>query len=46
VRIYFIAADEIDWDYAPSGQDNAMGHPFDEFEKNYMEPAAHKIGRV
>jgi FtsP/CotA-like multicopper oxidase with cupredoxin domain len=46
VRIYFIAADEIAWDYAPSGQEQAMGHPFDEFEKNYMERGPHKIGRV
>jgi hypothetical protein len=27
VRVYFIAADELDWDYAPSGQDDAIG-PF------------------
>jgi FtsP/CotA-like multicopper oxidase with cupredoxin domain len=46
VRVYFIAADEPDWDYAPSGKEDAMGHPFNEFEKNYMEPGPHKIGRV
>lgn len=46
VRIYFIASDEVAWDYGPSGQDNAMGHLFAEFEKAYMQPGPHKIGRV
>jgi hypothetical protein len=46
IRVYFIAADEIHWDYAPSRQDDAMGHPFDDFEKNNMESGLHKIGRV
>ncbi len=46
VRIYFIAADEVAWDYAPSGQDDVMGHSFDEFENNYLQPGPHKIGRV
>jgi len=46
VRVYFIAAEEIDWDYAPLGRDEAMGHAFDEFEKNYMEPGPHHIGRI
>jgi FtsP/CotA-like multicopper oxidase with cupredoxin domain len=27
-------------------QDEAMGHPFDDFEKNYMESGPHRIGRV
>ena len=34
VRTYYVAADEVAWDYAPSGRDEAMGHPFDDFEKN------------
>jgi len=32
-RTYYVAADEVNWDYAPSGRDEAMGHPFDEVEK-------------
>jgi len=24
------AADEVSWDYAPSGRDEAMGYPFDD----------------
>lgn len=46
VRIYFIAAEETLWDYAPSGTNQAMGRPFDQFEKNYMEADTHRIGRV
>jgi manganese oxidase len=46
VRTYFIAAEEVAWDYAPSDRNEAMGRPFDEFEKNYMERAPEKIGRT
>jgi len=46
VRIYFVAADEVLWDYAPSGQNEAMGRPFDDFENVYMRPSAHRVGRV
>jgi manganese oxidase len=45
-RIYYVAADEINWDYAPSGRDEAMGHPFDELQKGYTEPGPHRIGRI
>lgn len=45
-RTYFVAADEIIWDYAPSGRDQAMGHPFDEIEKLYTEAGPHRLGRV
>ena len=45
-RMYYVAADEVNWDYAPSGRDEAMGHPFDEVGKAYTEPGPHRIGRV
>jgi FtsP/CotA-like multicopper oxidase with cupredoxin domain len=45
-RTYFVAAVEINWDYAPTGRNEAMGMPFDENEKPYVEAAAHRIGRV
>lgn len=45
-RTYYIAADEVNWDYAPSGYDVAMGHPFDALEKLYTEPGPHRIGGV
>jgi hephaestin len=28
-RIYYVAADSVDWDYAPAGIDVMMGHPLD-----------------
>jgi FtsP/CotA-like multicopper oxidase with cupredoxin domain len=45
-RVYYVAADEMDWDYAPSGRDEAMGHPFDELQKGYAEAGPHHIGRI
>jgi manganese oxidase len=45
-RTYYIAADEVQWDYAPSGRDEAMGMPFDDIAKGYTEPSANHIGRV
>jgi manganese oxidase len=45
-RTYYIAAVEVNWDYAPTGRNEAMGMPFDENEKPYVEAAAHRIGRV
>ena len=45
-RTYYVAADEVNWDYAPSGRDEAMGMPFDELQGNYTESGPHHIGRV
>jgi len=36
-RTYFVAADEVQWDYAPSGRDEAMGMEFDEVGKAFTE---------
>lgn len=45
-RTYYVAADEVNWDYAPSGRDAAMGMPFDDVAKLYTESGPHRIGRV
>ncbi|MBV9082624.1 MAG: multicopper oxidase domain-containing protein [Acidobacteriaceae bacterium] len=45
-RTYYVAADEVNWDYAPSGRDEAMGCDFDDLQKAYTEPGPHRIGRV
>jgi hypothetical protein len=45
-RTYYVAADEVNWDYAPSGHDEAMGMAFDDVGKGYTEPGPHQIGRV
>src|SRR5579862_6243390 len=46
VRIYFIAADEIVWDYAPTGQNDAMGRTFNQFENQYFVGSPTKPGRA
>ena len=43
---YYVAADEVNWDYAPTGRNEAMGHSFEAIEKGYTEPGPHRIGRV
>ena len=45
-RTYYIAVDEINWDYAPSGLDQMMGMPFDKMARMYVESDKHQIGRV
>jgi len=45
-RVYYVAADEVDWNYAPSGRDEAMGMPFDKLQQGYAEPGPHRIGRI
>jgi hephaestin len=45
-RTYYVAADEVQWDYAPSGRDEAMGMEFDPIAKTYTESGPHQIGRV
>jgi manganese oxidase len=44
-RTYYIAADEVDWNYAPSGRDQAMGMPFDPVAQLFTESGPHQIGR-
>jgi manganese oxidase len=46
VRTYYVAADEVEWDYAPSGLDQITGKPFEDMAKMYMEHGAHRIGHV
>ena len=45
-RTYYIAADEVEWNYAPAGRDEAMGMPFDDISKLYTQPGPHRIGSV
>jgi FtsP/CotA-like multicopper oxidase with cupredoxin domain len=43
-RTYFIAADEVLWDYAPTSMNQAEGRPWSEIEKRFMEPGPHVVG--
>ncbi len=45
-RLYFIAADEVQWDYAPSGRDLMMGERFDEEAAIFVENKPNRIGKV
>src|SRR4051794_18136425 len=44
VRTYFIAADEVVWDYAPDGINNITGQPFDEVASVYVQNGPNRIG--
>ena len=43
---YYIAADEVLWDYAPSGKDQITGEAFDAVSRQYAEPGPGSIGHV
>lgn len=45
-RTYYIAADEVTWDYAPSGRNQITGQPFDDVERPFVEAQPHSVGKV
>ena len=45
-RTYYIAADEVDWDYAPSGMNDITGEPFGEEEDIFVQQGQERIGKV
>jgi FtsP/CotA-like multicopper oxidase with cupredoxin domain len=45
-RTYYIAADEVKWDYAPTGANQITGQPFGDLENTYMQNGPARIGRV
>jgi FtsP/CotA-like multicopper oxidase with cupredoxin domain len=45
-RTYYIAADEVKWDYAPTGINQITGKPFDDTASVYMENGKDRIGKV
>jgi FtsP/CotA-like multicopper oxidase with cupredoxin domain len=45
-RTYYIAVDEIDWDYIPLGINRMTGVPFDKTNSMYVVSGKHQIGRV
>jgi FtsP/CotA-like multicopper oxidase with cupredoxin domain len=46
VRTYYIAADEVDWNYLPSGKDQMMGMAPMGYAKAYTQPGPGLIGSV
>jgi manganese oxidase len=45
-RTYYIAADPVDWDFAPKGIDEITGKPFNEDEKVFVARGEHTIGKT
>src|ERR1035441_10084759 len=46
VRTYYVAADEVEWDYAPGGINKMMGMKFEGNSKVFTERGPHRIGTV
>lgn len=45
-RTYFIAADEVEWDYAPSGMNQITGQPFDDVANIFVQGGNERVGKV
>jgi hephaestin len=45
-RIYYIAADDVEWDYAPSGKNRITGGPFEGDAAFFATPSPMGLGRV
>ena len=45
-RTYYVAADEVEWDYAPTGSNQITGEPFGEDENVFVERGPDRIGKV
>jgi FtsP/CotA-like multicopper oxidase with cupredoxin domain len=45
-RTYYLAADEVRWDYAPLGRNNITGRPFGEAENVFVQQGPDRIGKV
>jgi FtsP/CotA-like multicopper oxidase with cupredoxin domain len=46
IRAYYIAADDVVWDYAPGGINRITGKPFEGVEAFVMVPSPIALGRV
>lgn len=46
VRTYYVAADEVEWDYAPGGVNKMMGMKFEGYSKTFTERGPHRIGTI
>lgn len=44
VHTYYVAADEVEWNYTPQGIDKMMGMPFMGHAQIYTERGPHRIG--
>ena len=44
IRTYYIAAEEVTWNFAPSGINQIHNEPFTDFEAYWTAPGKHKLG--
>jgi hephaestin len=44
IHTYYIAADEVEWNYTPSGINKMMGMKFEGYETVFTERGPHRIG--
>src|SRR4051794_36931644 len=44
IRTYYIAADEVNWDYAPTGRNQITGKPFTDDENVFVGNGPNRIG--
>ncbi len=45
-RTYYVAADEVEWDYAPDGLNKMMGMKFEGYPATFMQRGPHSIGKI
>jgi hephaestin len=45
-RTYYVAVDEIEWNYVPMGIDGMTGKPFDHMSMMYVEQGKNRIGKT
>ena len=45
-RTYYVAVDEVNWDYVPSGIDQLTGKPLDHMAMMYVEQGKDRIGKT
>lgn len=43
---YYVAADEVEWDYAPTGRDLVTGQPFDAVQRHFVDAGPRSLGRL
>src|SRR5438045_4582780 len=46
VRTYYVAAEEVEWDYAPLGMDMETGQAFEGASAAYTQSGPNRIGHV
>lgn len=45
-RTYYIAVDEVEWDYAPTNSNQITGEPFDDTANVFVQNGPDRIGKV